>query len=102
MPTTHLPVELSPDTLSTFCREHHIKRLSLFGSALRSDFGPESDVDILVEFEDSARIGLLAFAKTQRKLSELLQRPVDLVTPEGLKPLIKPQILNEAEVLYAV
>jgi len=101
MTNKQIPLEFTVDELVAFCQQHQIKRLALFGSVLRTDFGPESDLDVLVEFDPSARIGLLAYAKTQRELSDFFQRPVDLVTPEGLKPLIKPQILKEAKVLYA-
>ena len=94
-------IEVPDQKLATFCREHHIRKLALFGSVLREDFGPESDIDILVEFEPEIPIGLLAFARTQRKLSELFQRPVDLVTPAGLKPLIKDAVLSSARVIYA-
>lgn len=99
--TSSIQIEVPEEKLITFCRQHRIRRLAFFGSVLREDFGPESDIDVLVEFESEARIGLLAFAGIQRDLSELLQRPVDLVTPEGLKPLIKDQVLNNAEVIYA-
>lgn len=74
----------------------------MFGSVLREDFGVDSDVDVLVDFEPSARVGLMALARTQRELSELLQRPVDLVTRDGLKPLIRQAVLDSAEVIYAV
>jgi len=96
-----LAIKLPQDKLAAFCRRHQIRRLALFGSVLGEEFSADSDVDVLVEFEPSARIGLLAFAKTQRELSELLQRPVDLVTPAGLKPLIKQAVLERAEVIYA-
>jgi len=95
-----LPLTIPTDEIATFCRRHHIRELALFGSVLRDDFGPESDVDVLVEFEPEAHIGLLAFARTQRELSELLQRPIDLVTRNGLKPLIKQTVLDGAEVIY--
>jgi predicted nucleotidyltransferase len=85
-----------------FCQRHHIRRLALFGSVLRDDFGPASDIDVLVDFEPGARIGLLAYIGAMHDLSELLRRPVDLVTADGLKPLIKQDILNSAEVIYEV
>ena len=99
--TSSIPLKIPQKKLATFCRQFHIRKLSLFGSVLRDDFNFESDLDILVEFEPEARIGLLTFARTQRELSELFQRPVDLVTPEGLKPLIKETILRQAKVIYA-
>jgi hypothetical protein len=96
--TAHL--QIPQDRLADFCRRHHIRWLALFGSVLRDDFGPDSDVDILVDFEPEARIGLLAFARIQRELSELLQRPVDLVTRDGLKWVIRQAVLDSAEVIY--
>jgi predicted nucleotidyltransferase len=94
-------IQISQTQIADFCRRHRIRWLALFGSALRDDFGPESDVDILVEFEPQARLGLMAYASIQRELSELLQRPVDLVTRDGLKPLIRQAVLEDAEVIYA-
>jgi len=87
--------------IAKFCEQHQIRRLAFFGSVLRDDFGPASDVDILVEFDPQAQVGLMAFARMQRELSELLQRPIDLVTPDGLKPLIKRSVLDSAKVIYA-
>jgi predicted nucleotidyltransferase len=86
--------------IEAFCRRHRIRRLSLFGSAGREDFGPDSDIDVLVEFEPGARIGFLALSRMQRELAELFQRPVDLVPRSGLKPGIRAQILKEEKVLY--
>ena len=99
--TKQLPLTIPAEEIETFCRRHHIRELALFGSVLRDDFGPDSYVDVLVEFEPEAHIGLLAFARTQREMSELLQRPVDLVTRNGLKPLIKQSVLDRAEIIYA-
>lgn len=83
-----------------FCQRHHIARLALFGSALRNDFGPESDVDVLVEFESGHTPGL-EFVSMERELSSLLQnRRVDLVTPKFLNTRIREQVLREAEPLY--
>jgi predicted nucleotidyltransferase len=100
--TKQFPLIISQSEIEAFCRHHHIRQLALFGSVLRDDFGPNSDVDVLVEFEPGAAIGLLAFARVQRELSELFQRPIDLVTRDGLKPLIKQTVLADAEVIYAV
>ncbi len=86
--------------LADFCRRHHIRRLAFFGSVLRDDFGPESDVDVLVEFEDSHVPGL-AFFTIQDELSALLGRPVDLHTPQFLSPYFRDDVLREAEVPYA-
>jgi predicted nucleotidyltransferase len=96
-----IAIEIPREELAAFCRRHQIRQLALFGSVVGAEFNSDSDVDVLVEFESSARIGLLAFARIQRELSELFQRPVDLVTPGGLKPLIKEDILERAKVIYA-
>jgi predicted nucleotidyltransferase len=93
-------VEVERKQIGVFCRKHFIRRLAVFGSALRRDFGPESDVDILVEFESSARVGFLALARASRELSEIIGRRVDLVPQGGLKPLIRDEVLAEAEVLF--
>jgi len=95
----HLPV--SEDVIADFCRRNHIRTLSIFGSALREDFGPDSAVDVLVEFEPNAQVGFMALGRMQRELSALLQRPVDLVPRAGLKPVIRQTILAAAEELYA-
>jgi predicted nucleotidyltransferase len=95
----HLPI--SEDVIADFCRRNHIRTLSIFGSALREDFGPDSDVDVLVEFEPNAQVGFMALGRMGRELSALLQRPVDLVPRAGLKPVIRQTILAAAEELYA-
>lgn len=94
-------IQISQAKIAIFCRQHRIRWLALFGSVLRDDFGPESDIDVLVEFEPQVRLGLIAYAGIQNELSVLLQRPVDLVTRDGLKPLIKQDVLNSAEFIYA-
>ena len=93
--------EIPQTQIADFCQRHQIRWLALFGSVLRDDFGPESDIDVLVEFEPQARLGLMAYAGIQNELSELLQRPVDLVTRDELKPLIKKDVLASAEIIYA-
>jgi predicted nucleotidyltransferase len=77
-------------------KEHHVKALFLFGSVARGEDGPQSDVDILVEFEKDARVGLFELVKLQRTLSNIIGRPVDLSTPESLHKLLKDRILQEA------
>jgi hypothetical protein len=92
---------LPAEELPAFCRRNGIRRLELFGSATRADFGPESDVDLLVEFRPEAKIGFLAFSRMRRELSELFGRRVDLVPRGGLKPVIASSVLKDAEPLYA-
>lgn len=100
---TNLPIEFpSIKEIAAFCRRYHIRRLAIFGSVLREDFSPKSDIDMLVEFEPETRLGLMTFIGIQEELSELFQRPVDLVTSEGLKPMIKQEVLDSAKVIYAV
>lgn len=87
--------------VADFCRRHHIRRLALFGSALRpGDFRPDSDVDVLVEFEPGHTPGL-AFWRIEEELSGLLGRAVDLNTPQDLSRYFRDQVVAEAETLYA-
>ena len=90
------------DAIAAFCEERGIKRLAIFGSALREDFGPESDVDLLVEFEPDRIPGLLGVAAMELELSGLFSgRKVDLRTPEDLSPYFRQDVLDTAEVQYA-
>ena len=93
-------IPIDRDAVTAFCRRHHIKRLALFGSVLRDDFRPDSDVDVLVEFQPGHVPGL-DFVTIERELSGLLQgRRVDMVTPKFLNPRIRDQVLTGAEPLY--
>jgi len=92
-------INLPSEKLSEFCRRHKIRRLALFGSVLREDFRPESDVDVLVEFEKDVRVGL-KFFDIERELSEMMSRKVDLNTPGFLSKYFRRQILSEAEDQY--
>lgn len=96
-----IPINLPFDDLGVVCRRYHVRELSLFGSTARGEARPDSDVDFLVEFEPEARIGLIAFNGLAEELSELLHRPVDLVSKRGLKQIIREQVLGEAEVVFA-
>ena len=98
MPTTAL--EIPSTAVADFCRRHHIRKLALFGSILRSDFRPDSDIDVLVEFEPGYVPGLAFFAM-QEELSVLLGRRVDLNTPASLSRYFRARVLQEAETLYA-
>ena len=77
-------------------KNHHVKALYLFGSVVRGDDKPESDVDILVEFLPETRVGLFGLARLQRRLSEILGRPVDITTPDALHKALKDRIIKEA------
>ena len=94
-------IRIPQDRLAEFCRRYHIRKLSLFGSVITGDFGPDSDVDVLVEFEPGHVPGL-ALIRMQDELAALLGgREVDLVTPKFLNRRIRDQILREAVVQYA-
>ena len=92
-------IEIPKETLADFCRRNHIRRLAFFGSVLREDFTPESDVDVLVEFEPGARVGLRFFG-IERELSEILKHKVDLNTPGFLSKYFRDDVIARAEVLY--
>lgn len=83
-----------------FCRRHRIRRLSLFGSVLRPDFGPASDIDLLAEFEPGARVTLFDLVDMQDELAALLGREIDLTTPDGLDRYIRAGVLASAQVIY--
>lgn len=97
MNISHLPI----NEIRELCRRYHVRELALFGSALSGDFTKDSDIDFLVEFEPEAEIGFLTLSRMQRELTELLNRPVDLVSKQGLKPWIRQTVLSSVEVLYA-
>jgi predicted nucleotidyltransferase len=92
-------IEISKEKLADFCRRNRIRRLSLFGSVLREDFRPESDIDVLVEFEPGARVGL-RFFEMERVLSEIMGKKVELHTPGFLSRYFRDQVIAEAEVQY--
>jgi predicted nucleotidyltransferase len=92
-------IKIPGDQIAAFCRRHYIRRLALFGSALRDDFEPHSDLDVLVEFEPGHIPGL-AFFTIQEELSRLLGRPVDLNTLQFISPRFRQEVQAEAEVIY--
>ena len=92
-------ISIPKDKIAEFCRHNRIHRLALFGSVLRDDFTPESDVDVLVEFEPGTRVGLRFFGM-ERELSEILGHKVDLNTPGFLSKYFRDDVIAEAEVLY--
>ncbi|MYE27616.1 MAG: DUF86 domain-containing protein [Chloroflexi bacterium] len=93
-----LPLE----AIRAYCKQRPIKRLSLFGSALRTDFGPDSDIDMLIEYAPEAKIDAYAILRQKADLSELIGRPVDLGTPQTLSPYIRQEVIESAEPLYDV
>jgi len=92
---------LDKEKIAGFCRRNHIRRLSLFGSVLREDFGPESDVDVLVEFELGHTPGFFRLFDMEEELSSLLGgRKVDLRTPEDLSRYFRDEVLAQSRVQY--
>ena len=92
-------IELPHQCIVDFCRANRIRRLALFGSILRDDFGPDSDIDVFVEFEPETRVGL-RFFELQDELSRLFGRPVDLHTPGFLSQRFRDDVLKHAAVQY--
>lgn len=92
-------IAVAQHKIAEFCRKHHIRKLSLFGSALRDDFGPTSDVDVLVEFEPGHIPGL-AFFDMEAELSQIFGRKVDLNTPHFLSRYFREHVIAEAEPQY--
>jgi predicted nucleotidyltransferase len=87
--------------IADFCRRNHIRKLAFFGSFLTDDFGPESDIDMLVEFEPNQEPSMFRLCSMEIDLSEMLGRKVDLRTPEELSRYFREEVVAEAEVLYA-
>ena len=96
---TYHGIDIPAKQIATYCEQNSIRKLSLFGSVLRDDFGPDSDIDVLVEFEPGARIGLRFFT-IERELSAMLGRRVDLNTVGFLSKYFRDEILAEAVVQY--
>jgi len=94
-------VRVDRERVADFCRKHHIRKLAFFGSVLRDDFRPDSDVDVLVEFEPGQEPGLLGLARMERELSATIGRQVDIRTPQDLSHLFRDEVVATAEVQYA-
>jgi predicted nucleotidyltransferase len=102
MATSVSSVVFNHESLERFCRRHHIRRLSLFGSAVRGELRPDSDLDFLVEYDPAHRPGLIAVQQIQGELSELCGgRNIDILNPKYLNPRLKQRILAEAQLQYA-
>ena len=97
-------IDVPKEEIAAFCRRNHIRRMALFGSVLRDDFTPESDVDVLVEFEPDARIGYIGLAGLEIELDKILGRKADLHTFEGIERsrnwLLREEILSSIEAVY--
>ena len=95
-------ISLDHARLADFSRRHHIRKLSLFGSAVRDDFGPASDVDVLVEFEPESTVGFFGLYDLEQELSGILGgRKIDLRTPADLSRYFRDEVVAHAEVQYA-
>jgi uncharacterized protein len=95
-------IDLPLDRIERFCRKWKIRELSLFGSVLREDFGPESDIDVLVSFAEDARWSLYDWIEMIDELREIFGRDVDLADREALRnPFRRREILSNREVVYA-
>jgi uncharacterized protein len=93
-------LHIAEGVLDEFCRRRRIRKLSLFGSVLRDDFGPQSDVDVLVEFEPGAAVGYFELADMESELSELIGRKADIRTPAELSRYFRQEVLSSAEPQY--
>ena len=93
-------INIDKKQIADFCRKNHITKLALFGSILRDDFNPESDIDILVELEPGHKIGLMGMAGMEIELSKMVGKKVDLRTPSELSDYFRDEVLAKAEVQY--
>jgi predicted nucleotidyltransferase len=99
--TKQLCIEILKGEIARFCQRHHIRKLSLFGSVLRDDFTPQSDIDFLVEFEPGKTPGYFKIVSMEMELSELLEgRKIDLRTPNELSVYFRDRVMAEAVVQY--
>jgi predicted nucleotidyltransferase len=95
-------ISVDKESIAGFCQKHHIRRLALFGSVLRDDFTPDSDIDVLADFEPGHFPGLFGISRMERELSAILEgRKIDLRTAEDLSRNFRDDVLKEAEVQYA-
>jgi predicted nucleotidyltransferase len=99
--TEDMPIQFPKQEIEEFCKKHSIRKLSLFGSALRDDFTSESDLDILVEFDPAHIPGLIRLAGMELELGEILGRKVDMRTAQDLSPYFREDVLSSARVQYA-
>jgi predicted nucleotidyltransferase len=95
-----LAIEIPEKKIEEFCKRNRVRKLSIFGSVLRDDFNPESDIDILVEFDDDATPGFFRLMRMQDELTEMLGRSVDLRTPKDLSRYFRDDVVNNAVIQY--
>ena len=91
---------ITKEQIADFCEKNQIRKFAFYGSVLRDDFQPDSDIDVLVEFEPQHRIGLMEVAGMEIELSEMIGRKVDLRTPEDLSKYFRDKVVAEAEIQY--
>lgn len=96
-----MQINIPHEGIAAFCKRNHIRKLAIFGSVLRDDFGPDSDVDVLVEFDPHHIPGYIRLAGMELELSRILGRKADLNTPNMLSRYFRDQVLTQAEVQYA-
>lgn len=94
-------INIPEQKIRDICQRYQVQRLAVFGSVLRDDFRLDSDIDILVIFDPSARVTFMTLGRMKRELTEIFKRQVDLVPQEGLKPAIREAVLSSARELYA-
>jgi len=94
-------IEIPRERIAEFCRRHHIRKLSFFGSVISEHFTQDSDVDVLVEFEPGQVIGLIRLSGIELELSEIIGRKVDMRTPADLSRYFREEVLSSAETQYA-
>jgi uncharacterized protein len=96
-----LHLNVNKEQIADFCRRHHIRKLAFFGSVLREDFRPDSDVDVLVEFDPGTRVGLFELMSIQLEFSDMIGREADFRLPGDLSRYFRDRVIAEAEVQYA-
>ncbi len=95
-------IDIQGERIAEFCKRYHIRKLSFFGSVLRSDFSPDSDIDVLVEFESGKSPGFLGLAHIEREFSEILEgRKIDIRTPQELSRYFRKEVISSAIIQYA-
>ena len=97
-----LEQKMSKEELADFCRKNYISKFSIFGSAIRDQLQPDSDIDILVEFEQNHTPGLFSIVRMEMELSKIIGRKVDLRTPEDLSQYFRDEVVQNAELQYQV
>ena len=98
---TRVGIDIPMGALEELCRRYHVRELALFGSVLRDDFREDSDIDVLVEYEPNAQVGLYEHFDLHMELERLLGRKVDLVSKRGLNVVIRDEVLRSSQVLHA-